>query len=140
MDARTVVAECLKYWSVQDVECTLAFFAEDAVYTLNIDKEMVPLGGETRGREAIRAAFYGILADWDYIRYLPTILTADERTARVRVDFTYRHRKSGRDLTGSYRLTCVVENGRVTRVDEYQDRAFVEAFMAMAAMATPEPR
>jgi ketosteroid isomerase-like protein len=133
MTARDIVAETLHFWSAQDVESTLAHFHPNVVYRMNIDRELVALGGETYGIDAVRDAFFGLLEHWDYLQWSPVIVQADGRIVRAKIDAIFHHRRSGRDLVDTYRIVFEVEDGLIIRVDEFHDRAKIEAFLAMTA-------
>jgi ketosteroid isomerase-like protein len=132
MDNRTIVVSFLDSWIAQDVELTVAHVADDFVYALHISNEVLPFGGETRGREEIKSVLYTILADFDYLKYEPVILGVQDDVVRVQVDFIYHHRRTGEDLVGTKRLVIKLDDGLIARIDEYHDVALVEAFMRLA--------
>jgi ketosteroid isomerase-like protein len=132
MDNRAVVISFLQSWMAQDVEMTVAHAADDVVYALHISNEALPFGGETHGKERIKGVLYAILADFDYLKYEPVILSVRGDVVRVQVSYVYHHRRTGEDLVGSKRLVIKLKDGLVTRVDEYHDAALVEAFMRLA--------
>ena len=145
MDNRAVVGSFLACWSVQDVEMTVAHVHEDFVYALYVSETALPYGGETRGKENVRAVLYAILADFDYLRYEPEIISVEGDVVRVAVEgdvvrvavaFTYHHRRTGEDLSGTKRMVFQLADGLITRIDEYHDAAKVEAFMRLAAQRT----
>lgn len=133
MDARDVVASFLACWSTQDVEMAIQHAHEDVIYALYISQTAIPWGGETRGKAQCRDVLYSILAEFDYLRYEPTIVAIDGDVVRAQVRFVYRHRRTAADLSGSKRLVFTVKDGFIVRVEEYHDAAMVEAFMRLAA-------
>ena len=132
MDKRDVVEELVRFWSVQDVESSVALMRDDCVWVLNISETALPFGGETCGKDKIAEGFYAILADWDYISYVPTILAIKDGKARLQVQHVYRFRRTGEDLAGSFRINIEVVDGLVSRIEEYHDAAMVETFMRLA--------
>ena len=56
------------------------------------------------------------------------MIVEDER-AHGQVVFIYRHRKSGEQLGGNFRLVWMVRGGEIARREEYHDAARLEAFM-----------
>ena len=128
---RAVVEATLSYWSAQDVEQTVALFADDIVYQLYICQSAHPFGGERIGRDAVRDMLYDLLADFDYLSYRPVILAVRDGVARVQTHYHLRHRATGEHLTGSKRFVCVLQGGLVTRIHEYHDAPLVEAFMRL---------
>lgn len=136
MDNRSLVAAFLAHWRVQDVEMTLAHTSEDIVYALYISEHALPYGGETSGKASIRNVLYAILAEFDYLKYDPTIVAVDDDVVRAQVQFTYHHRLTGENLAGSKRLVFTVRDGLVVRIEEYHDAGMVEAFMRLTAHRT----
>jgi len=131
MDRRAVVAAFFEYWKAQDVDMALSLTAEDVVYNLYLSSSAVPHGGETRGRERCREVLYGVLAEFDYLLYAPTIVGDEGDLVRAQVEFRYHHRRTGGLLAGTKRMVFAVEDGLITRVDEYHDAGMVEAFMRL---------
>lgn len=131
LTAEEVVRRFNAYWIAGDIEAAIQFVAEDCVYALYISDEVLPFGGETRGRDNIKAAFRMMRDQFEYVLYRPKILKVDRDMVRQRVEFMYRHRKSGETLSGNFRLILLVKDGRLVRGDEYHDRAMVETFMRL---------
>lgn len=136
MDNRAVVESFLACWTVQDVELTIDHVHEDFVYALYISETALPYGGETRGKDNVRAVLYAILAEFDYLRYEPEIVAVEGNAVRTSVAFVYHHRRTGENLSGTKRMVFQLADGLVTRIDEYHDAAKVEAFMRLAAQRT----
>lgn len=127
-----LVEEAIAYWSVQDVEATLGLLSDDIVYQLYVCKSALPFGGETRGKDAVRAMLFEILAAFDYIAYEPVILAVRGGVARIQTRYVMRHRASGEQLSGSKRFVCTMKDGAITLIVEYHDAPLVEAFMRLA--------
>ena len=131
MDPRSVIEEVLKRWRTQDVASTFVFTAENVVYALYIAEELAPFAGVTEGRDAMMAAFYKMIEEFDYLEYEPTIMGVEGDVVRVHTRYRYRHRRTGSDVGGSYRTVFTVRDGLVVRCEEYVDRELVEAFMRL---------
>lgn len=129
MGPREVVAEALRLWSTQDIVSTFAYVAEDVVYALHFDEELAPFAGITHGREAMMAAFYKIVEEFDYLEYEPVIMSAEGDMVRVHTRHRYFHRRTGSEIARSYRSVFTVRDGLIVRCEEYVDRGLVEAFM-----------
>jgi ketosteroid isomerase-like protein len=128
MDDRRLVEDLIRFWTVQDVEQTLALMSDDVVYRHFVSPTATPFGGETRGQSEMRRVLYGILAQLDYIVYQPTLLDVADGIARVHVHFTFLHRATGEELTGSKRMILRLAGGKVVAIDEHNDAGMVEAF------------
>jgi ketosteroid isomerase-like protein len=126
-----VVAAFNATWAAGDIAAALSYVAEDAVYELHISGELVSSGGVTEGRDNIGAVLRKLRAEFEYILYRPFPLNSDGESVRFQVEFMYRHRASGEVLTGRFRQVVRVRDGAIARVDEYHDRAKVEAFMRL---------
>ncbi len=143
MDHNELVETILNYWSVQDVEATLAMCTETVQYRLNIapgntgllvppvEECSQPAFIEKRGKEAVRAMMYDVLSKFDYVHYETTILDICDGIARVQIQYTLRHMATGEELTGSKRFVLTVEHDLVAGIDEYLDAARVEAFLLL---------
>lgn len=129
--AEEIVRRSLKAWISGDFEGTLASIADDCVYALHISNEALPFAGEAVGKAAIEAAFRMMRAQFDYLLFRPHHYVTDGGTVRVRVEHMYRHRATGEIISGNFRLVFFMRDGFITRMDEYHDRAMVEAFMRL---------
>ena len=138
MDARSVIAEALKFWGAQDVESAFEYASEDVVYALHFDEHLAPYAGVTHGREAMKAAFYGMIAEFDYLKWAPVILGAEGDVVRVQTQFIFHHRRTGARLEGSMRTIFTVRDGLFVRCEEFLDRGLVEAFMRLARQREAE--
>ena len=126
-----VVRRFNEVWAPGDIEGALRFIAEHCVYTLHISGDLLPFAGETAGRDDIAVALRRMRADYEYLLYRPLDLVTNGEEVRHQVEFMYRHRASGEELSGRFRMIMRVENGLLVRADEYHDRAKVEAFMRL---------
>lgn len=132
-DTRTTVGKFTAAWIAGDIETAIQYVAEDAIYALYISDEVLPVGGETRGRSNIKAALHTMRDQFEYLLYRPYNLVVAGEKARFRVEHMYRHKKSGETLTGNFRIVALVKDGLIYRADEYHDRAMVESFMRLFA-------
>jgi ketosteroid isomerase-like protein len=132
IDARSVVEAIITIWNTQDVEATLAYIDDDAVYTLYVSEESVPFAGVSNGKDEIRATLFMMLAEFDYLKFDRTIVGVVDDVVKVQTQFKFHHRRTGCNLEGSMRSVFTIGNsGLVVRCDEFMDRGLVEAFMAM---------
>ena len=136
-DPLEVVANFNAVWDAADIEGALALIADDAEYELHISEDVLPYGGTAVGRAAIETKLRSMREYWDYILYRPFALSADDNIVRFQVEFMYRHKESGQVLGGRFRFVMRVENGLIRRVDEFHDRAKVEAFMRLVNASKP---
>ena len=141
MDSRSVVASFFAYWRVQDLEMALGHLHPEIVYTLHNGPDAAPFSGSYHGIDSCRALGYKVLADFDYLTYEPTIVSAGSRVVSAHVGFRLRHRATGHVIDGSQRSIFQVRDSLIARIDIYEDAARIEAYMKLAAqrMAIGQP-
>ena len=120
------------YWAAQDVEMAISTFSSNIVYRLFFSRPHNPFVFERIGHEQVREMLYDALADFDYLNFDATILEAGHGRVRIQSQYTIRHQQTGDELSGTKRYVCEVENGKFTRINEYQDSAILEAFLKLA--------
>lgn len=131
---RAVIEQILAYWCAQDVESTASMMTDDIVYQLNIDETALPYGGMTRGLEALKAVMYQMHVDWNYLTTEVLYVATSGNTGKAQIKFRYHHNRSGGIIDGTLRFVVEVRDGLVCRIDEYQDQAMFEAFLALSTM------
>jgi ketosteroid isomerase-like protein len=131
--ALEVTETLLGRWRDDPAGCMSAFVAPDVVYTLNVDPHALLLGGETRGWDAVNAKMLGIREVFDYLVFKPRIFAIRGNEVRARIDFLFRHKRSGELLSGQMRSVFQVRDGLIVRVDEYVDAPLIESFMRLFA-------
>lgn len=137
----TVVAEFFDAWIAGDVDAAVGLLAPDAIYALYIAEDLLPFAGVTRGRGQIASRLHEMRQSWDYERFRPGPLRQDaddEEIVYCSVEFRYRHRPSGEQLSGSFRMVWCVRDGFVRSCEEYHDRARVETFLRLVRRYGPE--
>jgi ketosteroid isomerase-like protein len=120
-------------WVPGYLDTAIRLVAEGAVYTLFISEDLLPVGGETVGRDAIEAGLRALRQQFEYLLYRPGNLSVDGNVVRYQVEFMYRHRASGEMLTGRFRIVMRVEDDLIVSAEEYHDRAKIEAFLRLFA-------
>lgn len=131
MESRAVVASFLAYWRVQDLEMALGHMHEDIVYTLHNGPDARPFAGSYRGIESCRDLGYAVLADFDYLRYEPTIVSATDTVVQAHIEFRVRHRATAHVFEGTQRSVFRVHEGLIAAVDIFEDAARMEAFIRL---------
>ena len=131
--AKEIVEAAYKAWSARDIERALANFAVNAVLVLHIPKELMPTAGETKGKEAIVAAFQGILDQFDFMEFRPTSIAASGHRVDSTVHFHYRHKLSGEQIESDLRHEWTIEDGKVVRLEEWHDLGRLAPFFTTVA-------
>ncbi len=132
-DPRAVVATHNAVWEAGDLETTLSMFAEDAIFMVHATPEGTQHAGLWQGREQIRGALTYLRNTVEYILYRPRIVSCEGERVYVTIEFKSRHRASGERLDFRFRQEFTVQNGLITRCDEFYDAAMLAAFMRLFA-------
>lgn len=133
MESRDVVASFLACWRVQDLELALTHFHDEIVYTLHNGPNAGLFSGSHHGIEGCRQLGYAVLAEFDYLDYVPTIVNVAQSVVQVHVAFRIKHRQTGHVIEGTQRSVFGVRDGRIETVDIFEDAARVETFMTLLA-------
>ena len=120
-------------WKTQDLAGALEFVHDDIVYAMFIPQEVVPFGGETRGKPAMADRMRMIIEQFDTLRFEETIIKDENDIGSARVAYTFRHRVTGETVEGFMRLIVRIQNGRMVDFKEYHDVEKVRAFMRLVA-------
>jgi ketosteroid isomerase-like protein len=138
VDHRVLIDTAMGYYAAGDVDQLITTCSDDIVYQLYICPSASPFGGASRGKDAVKSAFFDVLAIFDCLQFRPVVLDVRDGVARVQTQFVYLHRASGERLSGSMRLVCTIRDDLICRMDEYHDDAMVQAFMRLAAWRVAE--
>lgn len=128
-----VLVGIFQAWRRRDKAATLAFFAADAVYQMMLPTDVVPFGGETRGKASISDRLQTILDVFDTVRSDLVPGYGDGDCAHGTVSFCFRHRLTGEEIEGSMRQVIRVRDGLVVEFQEFHDLEKVRAFMRLVA-------
>lgn len=117
-------------FSLEDIESTAAYFAEDADVVIVTTPEIVLVG-----RADLTRRLQTVVADFHVETFSArTILPADDGL-RTQILYALRHRATGQVIDGIMRVTATIRDGRIVRWREYQDADRVEAFMRLVRAA-----
>lgn len=135
-DPEGILEAGLKAYSLGDLHATIAFFSEDAIYAIYIDREILPFAGEVVGRSAILQIWQDMLLPFELVRHVPRILSCEDDIVRCQVEFAFRHRASGEVIDGVLRIVAQVIDGQIVRYREYHDQERLRAFMRLVSHNT----
>lgn len=125
---RAPVLRALTRWAACDLEGTLAQFAEDVLYLINVDGIAVPYASSSLGKEDLRHRLELVVELFDKQVFEVESLSHEPEFTRVVVFAHYKHKNSGEILMARIRLRYWVKNGLIARVEERRDAQYVEAF------------
>lgn len=129
-DTVNAISVALANYAAGDIEGFLSYLTDDVVYSLHLDETLYPFAGGIAGKHEFRQRLQEMRSAFDYIHWNPgTIRVAEDGSAKVLVEFVYKHKASGEVLDGVYRLVVKIRADRkVCRLEEYHDAPRVHAF------------
>jgi uncharacterized protein len=131
-DPETTVEAAYAAWRVRDLEALVAYMSDDIILHIHVPDAAGPFAGEVSGKPAVTQRLSLILDDFEFLTFLPKAPIIDGEFVRALVEFHGRHKASGEEIQCTMRHVWRVQNGTVTRVDEYHDGEMVRAFMMLA--------
>ncbi len=132
-DPEGILEAGLIAYSMGDLDAAVAYFAEDAISAIYIDQDVLPFGGEVRGRSAILQQWQQIARAFELTKHHPTLLSCQDSVVRALVQYAFRHRQSKAIIDGTMRIVAQVEDGLIVRYREYHDQERIRAFMKLFA-------
>jgi ketosteroid isomerase-like protein len=142
IDAVAIVRGMHEAYARRDLGDVLTYLADDIVFALHIDRDLAPFGGVSIGKAAVVRRCSMILQQFDMLDYSVVSLSIEGDEARALISFHYRHQASGEDIEGHMRHVMWLRDGSIARLNEYHDRARVEAFLRLVScdpIRTNEP-
>ena len=133
-DTKVVVQQLYTAWKARDLPAVLSFVADEMVFALHIPTDVMPLGGETKGKTAVAAALQGLLDNYDFLTYEPGPVAAEGTKATCEVQFRYRQKATNEVIDSRLRHEWLVEAGKVQRLDEWHDLPKVKAYFDRVAL------
>lgn len=115
-------------WAAGNLEGFLDLFTEDILYNVNVDGLAVPYASSALGKEDVRQRLQLLMQTFTVDRFEPEIIVDEGGSWRSVVIAHYTHRKTGEVLKVRVRFRVWFKDGLVSRMDEYHDAAYVEAF------------
>lgn len=128
-----VMPEFCFAWARQDLHGALKYVHDDIVYSMFIPQDVVPFGGETRGKAAMADRMRTILEQFAMERFEIIAFKRQSDVEHTRVDYAFCHRSTQETISGVMRLVSVVKNGLIIDLKEFHDLEKVKAFMRLIA-------
>ncbi len=95
---------------------------------MNVDGQSVPYASSAVGKADVRQRLQLLLDTFVVNAFVVEALVHEIDHSRTIVLGHYRHKKTGERLDSKVRFHGWVENGLITRLEEYHDATYVEAF------------
>lgn len=130
-DPEGVLEAAMRAYAMGDLEAAAAYFADNAIYAIYIEKDVLPFGGTVEGRAAILETWGAIMRAFELLRFDLRNMSAQDEIARCQTNFTFRHRTSDATIEGVLRIVAEIKDGKITRFREYHDQERIRAFMRL---------
>lgn len=120
-------------WSRQDLDAALGFVRDDILYSMFIPQDIVPFGGETRGKPAMADRMRTILDQFEMVMFETILFRSHGEIEHTRISYGFTHRQTGETLNGVMRLVTKVDDGLIYDLKEFHDLEKIRAFMRLIA-------
>ena len=137
-DKAAIVRTCWRHWAARDRISAVALLSPDVFYGLYVPEDVLPFGGETRGKPSVSDRLQTILDLFHTIRFEPEVTKVDGDEVHGRVAYCFRHKITGEDIDGVLRQVFEVRDGLIAGWREYTDLERVRAFMRLVAYTASE--
>ena len=128
-----VVEGFWEVWGRRDKQAALTYLADDILYALYVPEDVLPFGGETRGKASVSDRLQTILDVFETDSFAGRIMSTDGDVVHGVVDYVFRHKLTKQVLEGSMRHVVLVRDGKAAEWREYTDTERVRAFMRLVA-------
>lgn len=125
---RAIVERAHQLWAAGDFEAFLACLTEDVVHVVNVGDDELPYGGDTVGRAMARERLQLVRDTFDIQAFVIEKIAHEAAFTRTHVLAYYKHKRTGERLDMKIRLLMFLRDGRICRIQEYHDAAYLEAF------------
>jgi ketosteroid isomerase-like protein len=133
-DPKAVIEGAYAAWQARNLPALLALLADDMVFALHVPADVLPIGGETRGKTAVAAVLQGLLDGYDFLAYEPSPVIVDGARVESEVRFQYRQKATGEVIDSRLHHRWSIADGKVTRLEEWHDLPTVRAFFDRVAL------
>jgi len=120
-------------WADGNVDTVLSWYADDAVWSINLPRELIPFGGESRGKVAIADVMTAAAAQFETLYFRPEHTDMRDGVVRCFIKYGVRHRLTGLVHEDMATYRCVVRGGLVRNVDAVYDVQQTRAFMGVVS-------
>lgn len=120
-------------WANGDLGTLLSWYADDAIWSINVPRDLIPFGGESRGKAAIADAVTAAAAQFETLYFRPEHTDMRDDVVRCFIKYGVRHRLTGLVHEDMATYRCVVRGGLVRRVDAVYDIEQTRAFMGVVS-------
>jgi hypothetical protein len=130
-DAATAVESLFAACRQGDIAGMLDCCSDDIVFVLHVPPSVSRYSGEIVGKPAVERYLRDLLAAWSMLDVRPGPMRIDGGLVREVTRFRSRFRATGDVFESNYRHIWHVEDGLITRCEEYQDTPMLKAFLSL---------
>lgn len=123
-----VFRRAVRCWSDEDFEGTVALLDDGIIHTVNVDALLIPWVSSAEGKVNVSARLKLIADTFVVNAFVIETLTYEEDEIRATVLGYHVHRKTRERLDVRVRFRVRVRDGKIVRIDEFLDEAYIEAF------------
>jgi ketosteroid isomerase-like protein len=132
---RHVFEKAISAWSRRDLYGLLHYVDDDVTNTINVDANVVPFAPSVYGKQAYKTKLQHILSTFNFAAYVTRHVDVSGSTARAAMMIVWVHKSSGEKLNTNFRFVVKQQDGRITRVTQYYDAAYVSSFARLISAA-----
>jgi ketosteroid isomerase-like protein len=133
---RHVFQGAVSAWAGRDLDGLMHFIGDEIANDINVDPSVVPFAPSVVGKAAYRDKLQHILDNFEFASYVTNHLVVDGGTARANMKIIWYHTTTGERLQTSFRFLVEQREGRITRINQFYDAAYLETFARL--ISTPQ--
>jgi ketosteroid isomerase-like protein len=134
---RQVFQGAVSAWAGRDLDGLMHYIGDEIANVINVDPSVVPFAPSVVGKAAYRDKLQHILNSFEFASYVTNHLAVDGDTARANMKIIWYHIATGERLQTSFRFLVEQRGGRITRINQFYDAAYLETFARL--ISTPPP-
>lgn len=118
----------VRYWSEENFEGVFSLLADDIVHSVNVDALEIPWASSAAGKPDVVARLGLIAQTFTINAFILENVVCEGDEIRATVLGYHKHKKTGERLDLRVRFRVRVRDGKLARIDEFLDAAYIEAF------------
>jgi len=132
---RQVFQGAVSAWAGRDLDGLMHYVGDEIANDINVDPNVVTFAPSVVGKAAYRDKLQHILDSFEFASYVTNHLVVDGATARANIKIIWYHIATGERLQTSFRFLVEQHEGRITRINQFYDAAYLETFARL--ISTP---
>ncbi len=128
----------VRAYALGNLDAAAAYFADDAIFAVYVDQDVLPFGGEVHDRQSMLGCWREVRRHFELKTYALRTILAHDIIVHAQIDYLFHHRASGEEIDGTMRVVAEVMGGRITSFREYHDQERIRAFMRLCEQKSAE--